>query len=572
MNDGFLDFNGLKEVVGEIKSRVKLESSLPANPSDRDVILYIGEDIETYKKGHIYQFRGTEWVDLTPSNGTAPKEVVTSVKSFPNNAVENQTVVYIGPSTSEFTKNHSYKAQLNAKYFKKIDDSSGRVTEPHFMWTDGTNIYYSYDYEHYIFNKETSEFEPCESISDPDYAYNGQYVWTDKINTYCSNNSSKVFDKETSTWKNKEFYILEKSTLYGQYIWSDGTNAYYSEWGNQYTLENGNWVTKEWKDPNGNDFYFYGNYIWSDGINTYYSEDSRQYVLENGNWVTKEWKDSDGNNFYFYGENIWTDGINTYYSYDNDQWVLENGVWVKKEWKDSDGNNFRFYRQFIWSDGTNTYYSESDRQYTLENGNWVTKEWKDPNGNDFYFNGNYIWSDGINTYYSELDRQYVLSKETSIFKRTAFVSPNENGELYVDAVNIWSDGTNTYYSYWDQQYILENGVWVAKEWNFMEPYYLRGRYLWSIEGDIYYSNTGNGWQYAFNKETSTWETKTWPISGLNKIFIWHSKDTIGYSDGDKQYILNRKAEWTDITPKAASEATIKTVVAAAGESACRGGN
>jgi hypothetical protein len=66
MNDGFLDFNGLKEVVGEIKNRVKLESSLPANPSDRDVILYIGEDIETYKKGHIYQFRGTEWTDITP--------------------------------------------------------------------------------------------------------------------------------------------------------------------------------------------------------------------------------------------------------------------------------------------------------------------------------------------------------------------------------------------------------------------------------------------------------------------------------------------------------------------------
>jgi hypothetical protein len=50
MNDGFLDFNGLKEVVGEIKNRVKLESSLPANPSDRDVILYIGEDIETIRK------------------------------------------------------------------------------------------------------------------------------------------------------------------------------------------------------------------------------------------------------------------------------------------------------------------------------------------------------------------------------------------------------------------------------------------------------------------------------------------------------------------------------------------
>ena len=77
MNDGFLDFNGLKEVVGEIKNRVKLESSLPANPSDRDVILYIGEDIETYKKGHIYQFRGTEWVDITPK---AASEVSISVE------------------------------------------------------------------------------------------------------------------------------------------------------------------------------------------------------------------------------------------------------------------------------------------------------------------------------------------------------------------------------------------------------------------------------------------------------------------------------------------------------------
>ena len=62
--DKYLNLAGLEEVANKINERLKKVSTMPASPSDGDIVLYIGITTEDYINGLIYSYNGTEnkWV------------------------------------------------------------------------------------------------------------------------------------------------------------------------------------------------------------------------------------------------------------------------------------------------------------------------------------------------------------------------------------------------------------------------------------------------------------------------------------------------------------------------------
>ena len=74
-----------------------------------------------------------------------------------------------------------------------------------YIWTDGNNIYYSFDTNQYILDKETSTWVPkvWNGLSTGT-RLDGQYIWTDGDNIYYSTGSTHyILDKSTSTWSTK---------------------------------------------------------------------------------------------------------------------------------------------------------------------------------------------------------------------------------------------------------------------------------------------------------------------------------------------------------------------------------
>ena len=57
----------------------------------------------------------------------------------------------------------------------------------------------------------------------------GAFIWTDGDNIYYSYESNHyVLDKSTSTWVSKTWNGIKISKLTGDNVWTDGDNIYYS--------------------------------------------------------------------------------------------------------------------------------------------------------------------------------------------------------------------------------------------------------------------------------------------------------------------------------------------------------
>ena len=252
-------------------------------------------------------------------------------------------------------------------------------------------------------------------------SFYGANIWTDGTNIYYSYSSGSnyqyVLDKSTSTWNTKTWNGY--NYINGYQIWTDGDNIYYSDGSNQYVLDKSTstWNTKSWTGLTS----FSGANIWTDGENIYYSAgNSAQYVLDKSTstWSAKTW------NGYTQidGQEVWTDGENIYFSYNftGAQYVLDKSTstWSAKTWNGYNslrGNN-------IWTDGENIYFSNSSNQYILDKSTstWSTKTWTGLTS--FYGNG--VWTDGTNIYLSNGSDQYVFVSE----------------EIYADGF-VKSDGT-----------------------------------------------------------------------------------------------------------------------------------
>ena len=225
------------------------------------------------------------------------------------------------------------------------------------IWTDGTNIYYSYGQAHYVLNGDTWETKALKGLA----TLYGDHIWTDGTNIYYSRNEEEQYVLNGDTWEPKTWHGL--TDVEGKDIWTDGTNIYYSNDDKHYVLNGDTWEHKTWHgltDVKGKD-------IWTDGTNIYYSaffanildifRENR--VLNGDTWVEKTWNEQP---YSLNGSSIWTDGTNIYYSGSSNHYVLNGDTWVKKTW----GGSTVFLGSSIWTDGTNIYHTDTpDVHYVL---------------------------------------------------------------------------------------------------------------------------------------------------------------------------------------------------------------
>ena len=234
----------------------------------------------------------------------------------------------------------------------------------YYIWTDGTNIYYSFNSEQYVLDLSTTTWVMKNWIGLT--GFNGYYIWTDGTNIYYSNNANQyVLNVATSTWTPKTWSGLTRFN--GSSIWTDGTNIYYSSGSNHYVLdiESSTWTTKTWSGLTS----FNGSSIWTDGASIYYSSSTNQYVLNiaTSSWTTKTWSGYKTIN----GSGVWTDGTNIYYSSSTNQYVLDisTSTWRAK------ASNLSFDGESVWTDGTNIYSLNSSRNsYVLNTKKIQTKK------------------------------------------------------------------------------------------------------------------------------------------------------------------------------------------------------
>ena len=244
--------------------------------------------------------------------------------------------------------------------------------------------------------------------------FQGQYVWSDGTNIYYSMNSMQyVLNKSTSTWTAKTWSGY--SYIDGRYIWSDDTNIYYSSGNDQCVLNKSTstWTTKSWNRPGG--YSFSGIYVWTDGTNIYSSnrESDGNGILTNNNWYSVTF----GGNYYrIGGSDVWTNGINCYSRVGDTTYIFDKSTKTWSSTSDFTNVNGSVDASSVWSDGINMYYTyrpgySDSGSYILSGNNWYTMsdnlESLIPSNKAIL--GNRIWTDGTDIYYSDDTYQYVLN-------------------------------------------------------------------------------------------------------------------------------------------------------------------
>ena len=114
-----------------------------------------------------------------------------------------------------------FLARLEAKHGIKTEDSDKWITvKPNGEDAKGSHV---------LIDGDTWEPKTWNGLT----GFYGQYIWTDGTNTYYSN-SSKQYVLNGDTWKSKTWTGL--TTFDGRDIWTDGSNYYHSSVLKQYVF------------------------------------------------------------------------------------------------------------------------------------------------------------------------------------------------------------------------------------------------------------------------------------------------------------------------------------------------
>ena len=70
-----------------------------------------------------------------------------------------------------------------------------------YIWSDGSNIYYSYNRSNYILNGDTWEVKTWNGLTN----FYGSYIWTDGINIFLNNyillpSTAKLYQRANGQW------------------------------------------------------------------------------------------------------------------------------------------------------------------------------------------------------------------------------------------------------------------------------------------------------------------------------------------------------------------------------------
>lgn len=237
---------------------------------------------------------------------------------------------------------------LSIKDFQGVSISGLYGVYGNNFWTDGDDVYYSYNNDQYVLNKTTGEWEA--KIWTGLTYFDGRMTWTDGNDIYYSSYQDQyVLDKATSTWTAKTWNGF--SNLDGRMIWKYNGAIYYSDSGNQYMLDvaTSTWIEKSAWTSWGLD----GRFIWIFNDTVYSSNGVNQFILDvdNDTLTATTWNIS-----YIDGDKIWTDGKSIYYTYDGNNYVLDED---NMEW-DAISLSINPNGEYIWTNGEHTYYSYSD--------------------------------------------------------------------------------------------------------------------------------------------------------------------------------------------------------------------
>lgn len=193
----------------------------------------------------------------------------------------------------------------------------------------------------------------------------------------------------------------------------------------------------------------------------------------------------------------------------------------------------------VWTDGKDIYCGSGSSQFIL---NRSTRSWEDKiqSGiSDVSFFGSMVWTDGTKVYHTNGGTLHVLDNGRWKGKTNWSISPSKN--------TVWFDGTNVYYSNGTSQYVLnkETDTWETKTWSGLTSF--GGSGIWSDGTNIYYSASGSNntiYNYVLNRETDTWEEKTWnnvPTNFYNAMkYLWTDGTDVYWSYGSSQYVLNKE--------------------------------
>ena len=77
VNHKFLDLQGVTTVAGKVNEKLKKVTTMPANPSNGDIVLYVGTTSNYYTNGLIYSYDSSvsRWV----AKGVVPTIENTSI-------------------------------------------------------------------------------------------------------------------------------------------------------------------------------------------------------------------------------------------------------------------------------------------------------------------------------------------------------------------------------------------------------------------------------------------------------------------------------------------------------------
>lgn len=300
------------------------------------------------------------------------------VSALPSDAASHPNTMYLVKPVNDYKCNNVYVGitkLLGDKNTRMIPITWNGLSnfDGHYIWNDGTNIYYSYssDEDQYVLDKTTNTWLPktWNGISD----LSGYCIWSDGENIYYSVGESTqyVLDKATSTWSVKTWNGL--TDFDGNNVWIDGENIYYSDGpysgeyaGKHYVLDKttSTWSPKVWNFADGAYDAIWGSSTWSDGENVHMSSEGEASIIldrSTNTWYGESWHYEDGTYDCWGGDGIWSDGIDIFYSdryrldvSTNTYYPIDLGI--TDPWTDSQG---------FWTDGRYYYYSSGSHHYVL---------------------------------------------------------------------------------------------------------------------------------------------------------------------------------------------------------------
>ena len=129
-NSGLAAVN-VQDAIDEVneKTDAKLDKveSIPTTPSNDDTVLFLGTTTNDYTKGHIYQYQTNKWVDLSPEEGIDEEARETATGAMALATTANEKVESISQDASGISYNNTTSGLTAENVQNAIDEVNVKV-------------------------------------------------------------------------------------------------------------------------------------------------------------------------------------------------------------------------------------------------------------------------------------------------------------------------------------------------------------------------------------------------------------------------------------------------------------